>query len=77
MGLSIGDKVFYTRSIGLRVPVKVIALLPNGHVELEYLFRPPWFGVSATIPIGLRNGHPCGSPSGNKLFVSQCMSNTH
>ena len=36
MELSIGDKVFYTMSTQLRVPAKVIALLHNGHAELEY-----------------------------------------
>ena len=34
--LSIGDRVFYTRSAGLRVPAKVVGLLHDGHVELEY-----------------------------------------
>ena len=36
MELSIGDKVFYMRSTGLRVPVKVVGLLHDGHVVLEY-----------------------------------------
>ena len=36
MGLSIGDRVFYTRSTRLRVPAKVVGLLHDGHVELEY-----------------------------------------
>ena len=35
MELSIGDKVFYSRPIGLRVPVKVAGHLDNGHMELE------------------------------------------
>ena len=34
--LSLGGRVFYTRSTGLRVPAKVVGLLHNGHVELEY-----------------------------------------
>ena len=36
MELSIGDRVVYTRSTGLRVPAKVVGLLQDGHVELEY-----------------------------------------
>ena len=36
MELSIGDEVFYTRSTGLRVPAKVVGLLHDRHVELEY-----------------------------------------
>ena len=36
MHLSIGDKVFYTRSTGLRVTAKVVAHLDDGHVELGY-----------------------------------------
>ena len=36
MELSIGDRVFYTRSNGLRVPAKVVGVLHNGHVKLEY-----------------------------------------
>ena len=35
MELSIGDKVFYTKSTGLSVPANLIALLGDGHVELE------------------------------------------
>ena len=35
MGLSIGDRVFYTKSTGLRVPPKVVGLLHDGHAELE------------------------------------------
>ena len=30
------DKVFYTRSTGLWVPAKVVGILHNGHVGLEY-----------------------------------------
>ena len=36
MELSIGDRVFYTRSTRLWVPAKVVGLLHDGHVELEY-----------------------------------------
>ena len=36
MELSIGDRMFYTRSTRLRVPAKVVGLLHNGHVELGY-----------------------------------------
>ena len=36
MELSIGDTVFYTRSIGLQVRAKVVGLLHDGHVKLEY-----------------------------------------
>ena len=36
MELSIGDRVFYTKSAGIRVPAKVVGLLHDGHVELEY-----------------------------------------
>ena len=36
MDLSIGDKVFYTRSTGLCVPAKVVSHLDNRNVELEY-----------------------------------------
>ena len=35
MELSIGDRVFY-KSIGLRVPAKVVGLLHDGYVELEH-----------------------------------------
>ena len=35
-GMSIGDRVFYTKSIGLWAPVRVVGLLHNGYVELEY-----------------------------------------
>ena len=31
-----GDKVFYTRSTWLRVPVKVVDHSNEGYVELEY-----------------------------------------
>ena len=34
--MGVGDRVFYTKSIGLRVPVKVVGLLHDGHLELEY-----------------------------------------
>ena len=34
--LSIRDRVFYTKSTGLRVPAKVVGLLHDGHVELEH-----------------------------------------
>ena len=30
------DKVFYTRSAGLRVPAKVVGRSDEGYVELEY-----------------------------------------
>ena len=36
MELSIFDRLFYTRSTGLRVPAKVVGLLHDGHVEMEY-----------------------------------------
>ena len=36
MELRIGDRVFYTRSTGLWIPAKVVGLLHDGHVELEY-----------------------------------------
>ena len=36
MELSIGDRVLYTTSTRLQVPAKVVGLLHNGHVELEY-----------------------------------------
>ena len=69
MELSIGDRVFYTRSTGLRVPTKVAGLLHDGHVEVEYDHGSMWvvnhrcsisFGipksqVSTTIPISSRN----------------------
>ena len=35
-GVDHGDRVFYTRSARLRVPAKVVCLLHDGHVELEY-----------------------------------------
>ena len=36
MDLDIGDKVFYTRSTGLRVPAQVVGRSDEGYVELEY-----------------------------------------
>ena len=36
MELSNGDRVFYTGSTELQVPTKVVSLLQDGHVELEY-----------------------------------------
>ena len=36
MDLSIGDKVFYTRSTRIRVPAKVVGHSDDGYVELEY-----------------------------------------
>ena len=36
MDLNIGDKVFYTKSTGLRVPAKVVGHSDEGYVELEY-----------------------------------------
>ena len=36
MELSIGGKVFYTMSTRLRVNARVVGLLHDGHVELEY-----------------------------------------
>ena len=45
MDLSNGDKVFYTRSTGLRVPMKVGDHLNDRHVELEY-YRD---GVGGTV----------------------------
>ena len=36
MELIIGDRMFYTMSTGLQVPAKVVGLLHNGRVELEY-----------------------------------------
>ena len=36
MELHIGDKVFYTRSTGVRVPATVVGAPRGGFVELEY-----------------------------------------
>ena len=36
MELSSGDGVLCTKSTGFRVPAKVVGLLHDGHVELEY-----------------------------------------
>ena len=36
MELSIGDELFYTKSIELRVPTKMVGLWHDGYVELEY-----------------------------------------
>ena len=34
MDLDIGDKVFYTKSTGLRVPAKVVGCSDEGYVDL-------------------------------------------
>ena len=56
--MDIGDNVFYTRSIGLRVPAKVVGHSDEGYVELEYHqdgvrvinHRCPMDGLSFGIP---------------------------
>mmetsp|Transcript_57391 Transcript_57391/g.94347 ORF Transcript_57391/g.94347 Transcript_57391/m.94347 type:complete len:85 (+) Transcript_57391:32-286(+) len=57
-GVEPWGQVFYTRSTGLQVPAKVICLLHNGHVELEYHrdgarvvnHRCPMHSISFKIP---------------------------
>ena len=69
MVLSIGDRVFYTRSTGLQVPAKVVGLLHDGHVDLEYdqggvqvvNHRCPMDSISFGIPPSLESPPP--SPS--------------
>ena len=36
MGFNVGDRVFYTRSNGVRVPATVVGFAPDGLVHLEY-----------------------------------------
>ena len=74
MGLSIGDRVFYTKSTGLRVPPKVVGLLHDGHVELEHdqggvrivNHRFPMESISFGIPLEC----PPPSPSVPAMDVS-------
>ena len=66
MEVSIGDRVFYTRSTGLWVPAKVFGLLHNGHVELEcdqggvraVNHRCPMISISFGIPSLESPPHP-------------------
>ena len=58
MELTIGDKVFYTKSTWLGVPVKVVGHYDGGYVELEYHVgavwvvnhRYPMYSISFGIP---------------------------
>ena len=36
MDLSLGDRVFYTRSNGVRVPAMVVGMAGDGLIHLEY-----------------------------------------
>ena len=36
MDLSLGDRVFYTRSNGVRVPATVVGMAGDGLIHLEY-----------------------------------------
>ena len=36
MDLSLGDRVFYTSSIGVRVPTTVVGMAGDGLIHLEY-----------------------------------------
>ena len=36
MDLSLGDRVFYTRSNGMRVPATVVGMAGDGFIHLEY-----------------------------------------
>ena len=36
MDLSLGNRVFYTRSNGVRVPAKVVGMAGDGLIHLEY-----------------------------------------
>ena len=36
MDFNVGDKVFYTRSNGVRVPATVVGVAPEGSIHLEY-----------------------------------------
>ena len=36
MDLSLGDRVFYTRSNGMRVPATVVGMAGDGLIHLEY-----------------------------------------
>ena len=36
MDFNVGDRVFYTRSNGVRVPATMVGFVPDGLVHLEY-----------------------------------------
>ena len=65
MELSTGDRVFYTRSTGLRVPAKLVGLLHDGHVELEYdrvvgkpsIIDVPWTPSPLVSPVSSLHHH--------------------
>ena len=66
MELSIGDRVFYTKSTGLRVPVKAVGLLHDGHVELvmcrSSIIDAPWTPSPLVSLVSSLHHHPHQSP---------------
>ena len=66
MDLSIGDRVFYTRSNGLHVPVKVVGRLHDDHVELTN----DRGGVLSRESAPMEVGAPAGTSEGPEAVES-------